>query len=310
MKPFKSLIEFQKHFGTDEQCRLYLEEQRWSGTPACPHCGSLNVCRFKTDVRILKCREKQCRKKFSVTVGTVYQDRKLPLHKIFLAVYILSVHSKGISSLQLANILDISQKAAWLLNHKVRKMLTEKDPKALDGMVQVDETYVGQRFKNKHAKVRKAMRETSSSHDYKTPVMGLLSAGKVLTFVVPKATREHVLPLLIENIVPQSVLHTDSSHIYTPLKKVFQHFSVNHTRNEYVRWEGAVAIHTNGIENFWSLLKRQINGIHHFVSPKHLQRYCNEAAFRFNNKTLAQDERFANALQNCEGTLQWKELVK
>jgi len=115
MQTFKSILEFQKHFNTEEKCREFLELQRWNGTPDCPHCGSINVCRFATNNKIFKCREKECRSKFSVTVGTIYENSKLPLTKWFLATYILSVHSKGISSLQLASWLGITQKSAWSL---------------------------------------------------------------------------------------------------------------------------------------------------------------------------------------------------
>ncbi len=109
MKTFKNIFDFQKEFNSEEKCRQYLEEQRWNGTPACPFCGSINVCRF-TNGKIFKCREKQCRQKFSVTVGTIYENTKIPLSKWFLATYILSVHSKGISSLQLASWLGVTQK--------------------------------------------------------------------------------------------------------------------------------------------------------------------------------------------------------
>src|SRR4051812_16511455 len=118
MKTFKSLLQFQKEFSTEEQCRQYLEQIRWNGTPACPHCGSVSVTRFANNNRIFKCKD--CRKKFSVTVGTIYENTKIPLTKWFLANYILSVHSKGISSHQLATMLDVTQKTAWFLNHRIR----------------------------------------------------------------------------------------------------------------------------------------------------------------------------------------------
>lgn len=310
MKPFKSIIEFQKVFGTDEACRLYLEEQRWNGTPACPHCGSLNVHRFATDYKIFKCREKVCRKKFSVTVGTVYQDRKLPLHKIFLAVYILSVHSKGISSLQLANLLDISQKAAWLLNHKVRAMLTEKQPELLNEVVECDETWVGGKHRNRHEWKKEEIK--ADGFNDKTMVVGLVQRGKdgkgkkVRTTIAKDVTKETLQNMVRETVASGSTLYTDELNSYKGLNGEYKHESVGHSTKEYVRG----AVHTNSIEGYWSLLKRQIVGIHHSVSGKHLQRYCNEASFRYNNKEVTQDERFANALQNCEGTLQWKELTK
>ena len=316
MKVFKSILQFAKEFDTDEKCRLYLEEQRWGGTPACPHCGSINVCRFANGY-IFKCREKQCRKKFSVTVGTVYQDRKLPLTKIFLAVYVLSVHSKGISSLQLANLLDISQKAAWLLNHKVREMLKENEPALLDGEIEIDETFVGGKSKNKHGYRRRSTTPTKSlitsgksqyvEPDNKTPVFGLLQRnGLVRTQKVTDVKAKTLVPIMVKNVSPNATLYSDEHTGYNSLTDSgFKHDTVKHQKGEYVRGN----THTNGIEGFWSLLKRQIIGIHHNVSPKHLQRYCNEASYRYNNRGITQDERFANVLRNCNGSLQYKELI-
>jgi transposase-like protein len=152
MKAFKSILAFQKHFDTDEKCREHLELSRWNGTPACPFCGSIGVHRFPNG-RIFKCRD--CRKKFSVTVGTMYENTKIPLTKWFLATYILTNHSKGISSLQLASWLDVTQKTAWFLNHRIREMLTEKNPALLEGTVEIDETYVGGSDKNRHQHKKK-----------------------------------------------------------------------------------------------------------------------------------------------------------
>src|ERR1051326_5990061 len=141
MKPFTSILQFQKHFNTDEKCREFLEQQRWGTTPACCFCGSTHVTRLK-DGKRFQCKEKECRKQFSVTVGTIYENTKIPLTKWFLAMYILSNHSKGISSLQLASWLGITQKTAWFLNHRIRETLKNKAPKVLKNLVEVDETYV------------------------------------------------------------------------------------------------------------------------------------------------------------------------
>ncbi|MBS1669151.1 MAG: IS1595 family transposase, partial [Bacteroidetes bacterium] len=299
-----SILDFQKEFSDEAKCREYLEQQRWNGTPACPFCGSINVCRFANG-KIFKCREKGCRSKFSVTVGTIYENTKIPLTKWFLATYILSVHSKGISSLQLANWLGVTQKTAWHLNHRIREMLTDKAPELLDGIVEVDETYVGGSLSNKHV----SKRIGKKGLDNKTMVLGAIERkGKVRTRVIPQTTIENVSQAIEDFIAPDSTMVTDEHRAYNKVGEKYNHKRVNHRSNEYVRRED-IPVHTNSIEGYWSILKRQIDGIHHSVSPKHLQRYCNENAFRFNNKELLQDERFAAALANCNGSLKYKTLT-
>jgi transposase-like protein/ribosomal protein L37AE/L43A len=304
MKTFKSILEFQKEFSTEEKCREYLEQQRWSGTPACPFCGSLNVCRFSNG-KIFKCREKQCRQKFSVTVGTIYENTKIPLAKWFLATYILAVHSKGISSLQLATWLGVTQKTAWHLNHRIRVMLTNNAPELLDGICEVDESYIGGKESNKHA----SKRTVKGGVGNKIMVLGAVQRkGKVKTKVIAQTNIENITKAIQEFIAPNSIMVTDEHHAYNRVHELYEHKTVNHRDKEYVRYE-EIPVHTNNIEGYWNILKRQINGIHHSVSAKHLQRYCDESAFRYNNRESLQDERFANALNNCNGSLKYKALI-
>lgn len=304
MKTFKTILEFQKEFSTEEKCREFLEEQRWNGTPACPFCGSLNVCRFSNG-KVFKCREKECRKKFSVLVGTVYENTKVPLTKWFLATYILAVHSKGISSLQLATWLGVTQRTAWYLNHRIRKMLSINDPELLEGIVECDETWIGGSFANKHASYKAG----KTGLENKTMVFGAVQRkGKVKTRVIPETTIENVTKAIEDFVAPNSTMVTDEHRAYNKVGEKYNHKRVNHREKEYVRTED-IKVHTNHIEGYWNILKKQIDGIHHSVSAKHLQRYCDENAFRYNNRELFQDERFATALSNCHGALGYKNLI-
>ncbi len=301
MNTFKSILEFQKHFDSDDKCREHLELQRWGNTPACPFCASINVTRLKNGKRF-QCNEKQCRKQFSVLVGTVAENTKIPLTKWFLAMYILSNHSKGISSLQLASWLGVTQKTAWFLNHRVREMLTEKAPELLHGIVEVDESYIGGSISNKHNSVRKILNKENN----KTMVFGAVARqGNVIVKVVPDTKQDTLVNAVNEVVESGSIMVSDEHLAYKNLGNKYKHTSVNHSKKEYVRG----AAHTNTIEGYWSLLKRQINGIHHSVSPKHLQRYCNESSYRYNRKLLPQDERFTLALKNCEGRLKYNQLI-
>lgn len=301
MKAFNSILQFQKHFDTDEKCRAFLEEQRWNGEPCCVFCGSVKVRRLKGGKRF-QCNEKECRKQFSVTVGTVAENTKIPLTKWFLAMYILSNHSKGISSLQLASWLDVTQTTAWFLNHRIREMLADNNPELLSGIVEVDETWVGGKISNQHVSKRKGKK----AGDNKTMVFGAVAReGKVKTKVVPNTQAETLIDVIKDNVEAGSVMVSDENKAYNGLKKDYSHARVNHSRKIYVKG----AAHTNTIEGFWSLLKRQIVGIHHSVSPKHLQRYCTEAAHRYNNRKVTQDERFINALKGCEVRLKYNQLI-
>lgn len=303
---FKTLIELLDYFKDDETCRQYLEQKRWGGNPACPFCGALNP--YRTN-RGFKCREKECYKKFTVTVGTVYENSKIPLRTWFAAIYLGTSSKKGISSLQAARQLGVTQKTAWFLNHRIREMLKSKAPHMLKDQVQVDETYVGGLEKNKHASKRSVRTAKGwPKKDAKTPVFGICETGGKVVVKVSEWVNKKAAKGLIDSYVERgSTMVTDSYAMYAFLSKgtEFTHVVVDHSKGEYVRG----GFHTNGIENFWSLLKRGIIGIFHQVSPWHLQRYCDEFASRYNSRKITDAERFVLALQNSDGRLKYTQLI-
>jgi transposase-like protein len=189
---FKNLQQLLDFFKDDATCKEYYEQKRWGGNVACPHCGSLKI--YRTN-RGFKCGEKLCTKKFSVTVGTIFENTKISLRIWFAAVYLISTSKKGISSLQLAEQLGITQKTAWFLNHRIREMLKDNDKEKLSGVVAVDETFVGGKNKNRHAD-KKAPQSQGRSHVDKTPVVGLIQInGKVRTFVVANTDAQRCIRL-------------------------------------------------------------------------------------------------------------------
>jgi transposase-like protein len=306
MRQFKNLTQLLDFFKDEETCRLYLEQQRWGGTIACPFCGVIDP--YRTN-RGFKCRDKQCHKKFSVTVGTVYENSKIPLRTWFAAIYLATSSKKGISSLQAARQLGVTQKTAWFLNHRIREMLRSKAPHMLKNEVQVDETYVGGKETNRHKSKREKGKRVGRSEDKKTPVFGLLEKdGKVVTHVLPWVTKDNVKKIIEGTIEKNSIMVTDAYKMYTWITKGgdYTHKVVNHYHGEYVNKDG---FHTNSIEGFFSILKRGLYGIYHQVSPWHLQRYCDEFSYRYNTRKTTDDERFELSVKNSEGRLKYNQLI-
>ncbi len=304
---FKSLLQVLDYFKSEETCISYLANSRWGETPCCPHCG--NVGAYKTD-RGFKCRAKECHKKFTVTTGTIFESTKISLRTWFAAMYLCTAHKKGVSSLQLSRDLNITQKTAWFLLHRIREMLANNNTEQLDGMVEIDETYVGGSTKNKSNKQRKALRESGEQFVNKTGVVALVQRnGEVRTQVIytQKPRIADVFPIIQANVSENALIITDSSGIYTSLRDNYKHEVVNHQEKEYARG----VMHTNTVEGFFSQLKRGIIGIYHYVSPKHLQAYCDEFGYRYNTRKVTDVVRFEDTFKKCNNVrLTYAELIK
>lgn len=304
-----NLSQLMRDFNTEDKCRAFLVRQRWGGVPTCPYCNSQKSYVIENGKRF-KCGERTCYKKYSVTVGTCFHASNIPLTTWLPAMYILSAHKKGISSVQLAKDLGVTQKTAWFMNHRIRESLREKGSSLLGGMVEIDETFVGGKLNNmskaKKKKIKEANGGASISLQGKAPVFGMLErGGKLILIQVPYATGEVLKPIIRQHLIPGSTMLTDGFGGYRYMDE-YKHEAVSHDKGEYVRDK---IFHTNSIEGFWSIFKRGVIGIYHFVSPKHLQRYCDEFSYRYNSRDLTDGTRFELSLQRIEGKLPYKQLV-
>lgn len=300
---FKNVLQILDYYKDSDTCKKLLVQQRWNGKPCCPHCGHDKV--YTTD-RGYKCAASKCLKKFSVTVGTIFENSKISLRYWFAAIYICTAHKKGVSSHQLSRDLGITQKTAWFMLQRIREMLKDKAPQMLEGEVEIDETYIGAPNENKHRSKRKKGAQGRSLVS-KKPVFGLLSRdGYVYSQPVNQTNSKTLIPIMVERVAPTATIYTDEFSAYRPLAKFYAHGIISHKRGEYVRGD----IHVNNIENYWSQLKRGIIGVYHQVTPKHLHRYCYEFSYRFNTRNIKDSDRFVQVLSKAANArITYKELT-
>ena len=305
--PAQSLLEAVRYFADRDRALAFMVQVRWPNGVTCPTCGSKAVT-FLASRRLWNCKAKHLKRQFSAKVGTIMEDSAIGLDKWLPAMWMLANCKNGISSYELARALRVTQKSAWFMLHRLRLAMQESGGK-LGGTVEVDETYIGGKARWMNAKRRKtALRGKGSA--YATPraiVLGMLErGGRVRVKAMRRATRWDLVGTVMENVERGSAIHTDELVAYRNLEQNdYAHNVVNHTQR-YV--DGTV--HTNGIENFWGLLKRAIRGTYVSVEPFHLFRYLDEQAFRFNTRKDSDRGRFMEAMRNIAGRrLTYKNLI-
>ena len=284
-------------FQDAEVARQHLEAMRWPDGAVCPHCGSKEAYKLmakedsKKPVRpgVYKCAE--CREQFTVTIGTIFEDSKIPLNKWLLAIHLLCASKKGMSAHQLHRMLGVAYKSAWFMAHRIRYAMSQPSFKEkMKGVVEADETYVGG--------VQKGGRGRMVSKQ-KRPVLSVVKrGGEVRSFHVANVTAETLGDLLKSNVDRCAHLCTDEFQSYNRVADIFAaHKTVAHSKGEFRKGYA----HTNTVEGFFSLLKRGLNGTYHKVSQEHLHRYLSEFDFRYNNRKIKDQERALKALQGAIG---------
>jgi transposase-like protein len=297
------LIDISQNFATENQAREFLESILWPDGPICPHCGIVGEA-YKLEARkkskrpvregVWKCRE--CAKQFTVTVGTIFEDSHIPLHKWLMAIHLMNASKKGVSAHQMHRMLGLGYRAAWFMCHRIRHALNDDaPPDKLGGTVEIDETYVGGKVKGHGVKAGK---------DNKAPVVSLVERkGRVRSFHMEHVTAKNLRPIINEHLHGWSEVMTDEAVVYPYVlnRKVASHDVVCHSKEEYVRHENGRSIHTNSVESFFALIKRGVYGTFHHISKQHLHRYLSEFDFRYNARDVTDGERTERAIQSVRG---------
>jgi transposase-like protein len=302
----QNLIEAIRYFSDLDVCTEFVASLRWPDGPTCPRCGSHEYS-YLTTRRIWKCKNKECRKQYSVKVGTIFEDSPLGLDKWLPAVWLAANSKNGISSHELGRSLGVTQKSAWFMLHRIRLAMQSGSIFKMDGEVEVDETYIGGLARNMHAARRK--REVTGRGrmlNNKTAVFGARTRdGQVRAEIVPSTGGKVLKPKIAEWIAPNSTIYSDTHGGYYGLGRDYDHRTVDHAE-QYVNGQ----VHTNGIENFWSLLKRGLRGTYVSVEPFHLFRYIDERLFTYNRRDLDDCGRFERVLGMATGRrLTWAEVT-
>jgi transposase-like protein len=302
------------HFQDPEKAREFMEAKRWPDGPICPHCGVIGEAyrleadldaKTKTHARrgLWKCGA--CREQFSVTVGTIMEDSHIPLNKWLFAFHLLCASKKGMSAHQLHRMLGVTYRSAWFMCHRIRYAMTQEPLSSkLDGIVEVDETYIGGKLRvgSQAVKPGERPKDRPSPTANKAAVVSVLGrGGRVQSRHVRRVTAENLKPILKEMVDKSAHLMTDTSTVLESAGHGLKHDQVNHSAGEYVRYENGVCITTNSVEGYFATLKRGINGVYHHVGSQHLHRYLSEFDFRYNARGVSDAERRDLAIAGVGG---------
>lgn len=307
---FKGVVDLMAKLNNDYDCELYIKTLLWENPEkpsGCPRCGNTTTYQFK-DGQTHKCAG--CRRKFNVLTGTIFENTKLPLNKWIACIWMSTSYKRGISSYQVARNLGVTQKTAWFMMQRIRKLFDALKPEQeeLRGVCTADEAYIGGKQKNKHYNKRVKGQQGRGSSE-KINVFGVMQVGgKVVTEVVTSCGRSVLQPLLDKYVAPGSTLMTDEWHGYANAHTTFNHIVCDHAKYEYVAKDGAT---TNPIENYWSHVKRAVIGTYYKLSKKHIERYLREFDFKFNYRGLSDNDKFSLSLSQLPNSrLKYKQLTQ
>jgi transposase-like protein len=305
----KTLIEAIRYFSDPDVCLNFMVKLRWPNGVACPTCGSTEV-RFISTRRLWECKSQHAKRQFSVKIGTIFEDSPIGLDKWLAAIWMIANAKNGVSSYEVSRALGVTQKTAWFMMHRIRLVMEVDSSDKFIGKVEVDEAFIGGKARFMH-KDKREQKIKGTGGMSKVAVMGLLARhGKdghsiVRTKIVENVRRHSLRPEIQKNVETGTEVFTDALRSYSGLDAEYIHGVIDHAE-AYVKGQ----VHTNGIENFWSLLKRAIRGTYVSIEPFHLFRYLDEESFRYNTRKTDDADRFGKVVGSIEGKrLTYKQLI-